>query len=756
MGWMRYVAMALMDTLGVVVGIILVPAPPAVAQSAPETQDNVEYGIWESDLLLDEYGASATPAEGLETVRENPQSLAELYQLRDRLQAKLDEVSAPPDPAVTEAWQYELQLQQYESWRKALRQTEARIRTEERASELWRRAGELANQAVEIGKSPTPASEDWREAQQLWLGAIDTLRQIPSESLLHPQAIDKIVEYQGYLAIATYEKALASQPDVAPKVTSGDIAKFAVAEPQFPGFALYGDTNRDGVVDEGDKIRPNQWSLSAGPLVLFNNDDDDRDDLPDWQDRIVNGEYDETDLAQVHFQVSEDYKDADLAITVDEAARSNINIFQKTVGGWKPVDLSGIKPLKFSPNIILGIEAKQFASGDWTGLINLKAIARRDGQEIASDIIQMGVAPWIMSPNTAPVSEVHMSDRGANREIVAAVEEAVAPTGTETRVTPGETAWMQDTAEIGYVQFPGPEGLHRYNVGLKGNREGGTDYAKSLMERDFGWFEIGQPRQLDPLNQWLDWYGNLNVTPPLPDYPMGRIYYGESEDETLHPDVLEFLKAQKVQGEPIAIDTSWLITRQVDELITFIPTPSGEPLMLIVSPEAGVELLRELARKGYEGAAINRGLSTQTTVRAAINNEMLIQHNLKLHREKIEPLINQLKREFNLDDDRVVEVPVMFGYTGYSWWPNPINSVFINGNLLVSNPRGALIDGRDYTQEDFKRRLAIAGLEITFLDDSYYQDLKGGLHAGLNTTREGEEEPFWESLAEQLEELSQR
>ncbi|MDT9202350.1 MULTISPECIES: protein-arginine deiminase family protein [unclassified Limnospira] len=98
----------------------------------------------------------------------------------------------------------------------------------------------------------------------------------------------------------------------------------------------------------------------------------------------------------------------------------------------------------------------------------------------------------------------------------------------------------------------------------------------------------------------------------------------------------------------------------------------------------------------------------------------------------------------------------MFGYTGYAWWPNPVNSVFVNGKLLVSDPRGALIDGRDYTQEDLQRRLAIAGLEITFLDDSYYQNLRGSLNAGLNTTRIGEEQAFWESFTQQLGQFSQR
>ncbi|MFO7141951.1 protein-arginine deiminase [Arthrospira sp. PCC 8006] len=755
MGWMRYIAMALVNTLGVVVGIILVPAPHAVAQLAAETEGPVEYKIWELETRLSEYGRTSSSLDRLETVRENPQSVAQLYELRDRLQAQLDQVSGPPDPLVVqEAWQYELQLQQYQSWRQALRQTESRIRNEEKASQHWKQASQLALEAVEIGKYPNPTVKDWEMAQQLWIGAIDSLRQIPADSLIQPQAIDKIVEYQGYLAIVTYQRALASQPEAEPTATTGEIAQFSVAEPKFPGFALHADVNRDGVIDALDKMRPSQWSLSAGPLILFNNDDDDRSGIPDSHDRIVNGEYDEADLAQIHFKISEEYQDADIYISVDEASRRRINMFQKTIGGWKYIDLSGASPLEFSPTIILGVEAKQFADGQWSGLVNVKAIARKNDTEIASDQIQMGVAPWIMSPNTAPVSQVHISDRGVNQDVVEALQDAIAPTGTPTRITPGETVWMRDSTAIGYVQFPSPDGLRQYNVAL--SPPGGGDYARSLLGRNFGWAEIGEPREIDSPNQWLDFYGNLNVTPPLPGYPMGRIYYGKADGETINPDILAFLEAQQVQWPPVEIDTSWLITRQVDELITFVPTASGKPLMLVVSPQEGVNLLRQLAQKGYEGAAINRTLSTQTTVRAALNNELLMQHNLRLHREKITPLINQLKQEFKLDDEQIVEVPAMFGYTGYAWWPNPVNSVFVNGKLLVSDPRGALIDGRDYTQEDLQRRLAIAGLEITFLDDTYYQNLRGSLNAGLNTTRIGEEQAFWESFTQQLGQFSQR
>ena len=59
----------------------------------------------------------------------------------------------------------------------------------------------------------------------------------------------------------------------------------------------------------------------------------------------------------------------------------------------------------------------------------------------------------------------------------------------------------------------------------------------------------------------------------------------------------------------------------------------------------------------------------------------------------------------------------MFGYSGYAWWPNMVNSVVINGELLGSSPGGALINGRDYTQEKFRRLVSNSSLNINFMDD---------------------------------------
>lgn len=742
MGWMRYVKIALVNTVGALVGIIWIPMPQAVAQSSLLQPESSEVSLLETINL----------ANNSIKIPEQITSLPELYEVKNQLKKELDKVSKMPNfQNKIEPWQYQFQVRQYEKTLKDFRSLEARIIKEEKAVENWKQALSIATNAVAKGKNKQPNYQTWQEAENLWLEAIETLRQIPQDSLMTDRAIEKMIEYQGYLAVACYEKVIAArawEEDTENQINNNTETHSPIAYSLSPGFTIYGDTNRDGKLDETDKSDREKWSLSTGALMLFNNDDDNNDFIPDWEDQYVNGESDVADLAMINIQLAETYRDAQIYISTDANVSDYINVFQKTEYGWERVDISGIEALIPGDKIVLGVEAKQFADRNWKGVVNLKAIAEKNGQQIATDSIQIGVVPWLMSPNTAPVKELHVSDRGfANEEFINKIREIIEKTGATAKINPGGTTWMQDTQEIGYVQFPSQGQLHNMNVVLKANREGENDqYSLSLLKENFGWFEVGQPRRLDPLNRWVDGYGNLEVTPSLPGYPMGRIYYGKAGEVGMNPEIIDFIKAQKVQGPPVDIDTSWLMIRHVDEIINFIPSKFGKPLMLIVSPEAGVKLLEELSQQGYGQAAINRGSSTQTTVRATLKNTRLIEHNLYLQREKINPLIEKLKQEFNLTDQQIIRVPAMFGYSGYAWWPNMVNSVAINGELLVSNPGGALINGRDYTEEKFRRLVADSSLNINFMDDKYYQELKGNVQDATNTTRLGKNYSFWKSF----------
>src|SRR6476661_1871333 len=852
MRWVRYIAIAIVNGFGVVIGIIWVAVPATVAQPSLNYQ----------------LAISGRQPDG-----ETGQSLSELYKLRDRLKVQLDNLAKTPDsaPFSVEFWKSEIHRQQSQTLTQQLQNVQTQIQIEEIAKNNWDEAAKLAAQAVEIGRTSNPSSATWEQSQRLWQRAIDTLRLIPHGSFLTDRAIDKTIEYQGNLTVATYElqvarsvekiraeeeeirerarkeqekKELARREIERKEQEKKELARKELERQEFqrqelarkelerqelarkeierqeqerqelarkeqerqgqerqelarkelerqeqerqelarkelerqelernqqatpqptttptPGpvtfaaspsnFFFAGDTNRDGQINEQDEAGKEQWSLSKGALILFNDRNNDRGKIPTWKQTKVNAPRRAAMLSQVNLTLSENFKTSQLFITADSIARPHISVFQKTGYGWQPVDISGAQPLVFSTDIVLGVEAKQFADRNWNGTVNLKATALNNGQEIASTTIQMGVSPWMIAPNTAPVTEIQVSDRGSvNSEFISQLKQAVEPTGAKVKIIEGDRTWMQDTQKNGYVQLPENSEIRQFNVALKSNNEQENNPpVKSTQDRDLKVVKIGNPRSLDPVSQWSDGYGNLQVTPPIPGHPMGRVYYGNSGNASFNPEVLDFIQAQRIQGPPVDIDTSWLLTRQVDEIINFIPTQTpGKYVMAIASPEAGVKLLEELEGRGYGDVTINRGLSTQTTVSAALKNRALIQHNLNLQNQKLNPIVEKLKREFLLGDDQIIQVPVMFGYSGYAWWPNMVNSVPVNGKLLVSNPRGPMIDGVDYTQERLRQLLLPAGVSVSFLDDRYYQELKGNVQSATNTVRKPEERPFWQSL----------
>ncbi|UNU22984.1 protein-arginine deiminase family protein [Microcoleus vaginatus] len=892
----KYIAIAIINGFGVVIGIIWVAVPTTVAQPSLNYQLAIS---------------------GRQPEAETPQSLSELYKLRDRLKVQLDNLAKTPDsaPFPAEVWKSAIHRQQSQTLTQQLQNVQSQIQIEERAKYNWDDAAKLAAQAVLIGRTSNPSSATWEQSQRMWQLAINTLRLIPHESFLADRAIDKTIEYQGNLSVATYQMQVArsvekvraeeeqirerarkeqekkefarrererkeqekkdrarkelerqefqrqelarkelerqesarkelerqefqrqelarkelerqefqrqelarqelerqeaarqelerqelerqelarkeverqelerqelarqelerqelarqelarqelerqelernqqatSQPTPEPTATPTSAPVTPAASP--PNFLFVGDTNRDGQINEQDDAGKEQWSLSKGALISFNDRNNDRGKIPTWKQTKVSAPRRAAMLSQVNLTLSENFKTSQLFITADSIASPHISVFQKTGDGWQPVDISGAKPLVFSKNIVLGVEAKQFADRNWNGTVNLKATAQNNGQEIASTTIQMGVSPWMIAPNTAPVTEVQVSDRGAvNSEFISQLKRAVEPTGAKVKILQGDRTWMQDTQKNGYVQLPEKSDIRQFNVTLKSNSEPEKNPpVKSTQDRDLKVFKIGNPRSLDPVSQWSDGYGNLQVTPPIPGHPMGRVYYGNSGNASFNPEVLDFIQAQRIQGPPVDIDTSWLLTRQVDEIINFIPTQTpGRYVMAIASPEAGVKLLEDLEGRGYGDVTLNRGLSTQTTVSAALKNRALIQHNLYLQNQKLNPIIEKLKREFLLGDDQIIQVPVMFGYSGYAWWPNMVNSVPVNGKLLVSNPRGPMIEGVDYTQERLRQLLLPAGVSVSFLDDRYYQELKGNVQSATNTVRKPEERPFWQSL----------
>jgi protein-arginine deiminase len=473
--------------------------------------------------------------------------------------------------------------------------------------------------------------------------------------------------------------------------------------PDDPGVAVLTDTNRDGVVDDKDAAGFTGWSWKGlGAFLVANLDDDDRKGRVDSADLVVNGPGDENDLAPILVKLAPDTMARTTGVSASvTAGAAQSHLFEKTSTGWKLVD--GALP-EIASEIQLGIEAVRFADTDFDGFVTVTVEVLGPKQSsIASQQVRMRVAPWIMLPNSAKTETLYISS--TTSRLRPDINKALAAAGLpDARASspPGQDIWFQDTMEIGYTQLPGRPPMH---VAMNGQRPNASDnLAITLLAPDFGFVSVGAPRPpADPEDYFMDWMSNLEVTHPVPGYPLGRIYYGRSDRTTFQPTIVKFLEAQEVQA-PFALYVNWLVSQQVDEVMTFIPDENGKAKMLIVSPAAG----SAVTGSGYDAG------------------------NQQIQRY-IDDDIALAKAELGLGDDDIIRFPALFsgGGTEYaSTWANPVNAVYVNGTLMIgatNTPAAA--------KADIEKKLGAIGVQAAWVDDSEYDPYGGNVHAAINAAR---------------------
>jgi hypothetical protein len=463
------------------------------------------------------------------------------------------------------------------------------------------------------------------------------------------------------------------------------------------------DTNRDGVVGAGDSAGFNEWSWKgSGAFLIANVDDDDDDGEPDASDRSVNGQNDETDLAPVLIRVSSGAMASATSVSVSvTAGAAQTHLFEKTNADWR----IAAGPLsRLGPEIELGIEAIQFADASWDGIVTMTVTLSDSTQAmLASQEVTLRVAPWIMLPQSAKTEMLYISSRTSRLrpDLDSVLESAGLPRSAASNPG-GQDIWFQDTMEIGYTQIPGRAPLH---VVMEAQRPNASDdVAPTLLAPNFGFISVGSPRQ--PANEedhWMDWMGNLEVTHPVPEHPLGRIYYGKSDRTTFHPTILEFLKAQQVQ-EPFDVYTDWLVIQHVDEVMNFLPDPDGKAKMIIVSPAAANEVMGS----GYD--SVNRQIQTY-----------------------IDAEIAKAKVELGLSEDDIIELPTFFEGNGTDFvpkWSNPVNSVLAGRTFMIGDT-----DTPAAVKADVEQKLGAIGIDVAWVDDSEYHPGGGNVHCGTNTKK---------------------
>ena len=248
--------------------------------------------------------------------------------------------------------------------------------------------------------------------------------------------------------------------------------------------------------------------------------------------------------------------------------------------------------------------------------------------------------------------------------------------------------------------------------------------------------------------RWNDWYGNVEATPPHTDrqgrrFPYGRVITGKHHEFTMHPGVLKFLEAQGVQWPPIVVDTSWLAIGHVDEVVNFVPAKSKAGFkVLLPSPKAAREMLQALLAKGLEEEPVFAATEDEMTLGELRMKISQTTENLAID-EAVARLREQLKMELNLEDSDFVMMPALF-QGGLAVIPNAVNSVVVNGHLLVPKPLGPRLNEKDGFEQAIREALAGCDVRVVFIDSWNAYHLSGGeIHCGTNTFRRLRDPAWW-------------
>jgi hypothetical protein len=226
------------------------------------------------------------------------------------------------------------------------------------------------------------------------------------------------------------------------------------------------------------------------------------------------------------------------------------------------------------------------------------------------DRVRITVAPFLCLPNTIAGRRAIVSNQDANFYGSISALFSVYPEKLIT-IDGVNDVWAQDPWEIGVSTRPAwtgdepetpgcydamPIAMQTLRKGrpLQGNPAAGIqgwDEEFLLGPADATGLHTGLIwRQSETVNSDNDFAygGNLEVTPPLPNNPLGRIVVGTDMPQVQK----DFFIRQGVQTPLIELGTSWLAVGHIDEFMAFAPNSTGTGWRLVLAnPDLAFQLL---------------------------------------------------------------------------------------------------------------------------------------------------------------------
>uniref|UniRef100_A0A8C7IIT3 protein-arginine deiminase n=1 Tax=Oncorhynchus kisutch TaxID=8019 RepID=A0A8C7IIT3_ONCKI len=514
------------------------------------------------------------------------------------------------------------------------------------------------------------------------------------------------------------------------------------------------DADRDGQVERNN---PNKGSWMWGPnghgaILLVNCDSEHTcrkslDNLKDMSPMVLR--------TSGPAKLPEGYK---LTMHISQGDAECVRVFRtRSTAGMHQT----LKNLFYKSFMNFYVEGLRFPDKDFEGLISINLSMLEPSSQgfpetpIFTDRVVFRVAPWIMTPNTLDPVEVFVCSTTDNDQFLKRMRRLVENSGCKLKICPEDMnrgdRWMQDEIEFGYIDSP----HQRFPVVLDSPRDGDLqDFPYDvLLGQDFGYVtRTAYGKEVSS----LDSFGNLEVSPPVTvngkNYPLGRIIIGvafptATEGRNMTKVVQDFLWAQKVQ-EPIALFSDWLLVGHVDEFMTFVPAPDKKGFrLLLASPDASYKLFRGLQNGGHGQAKMFDG---RPSVRITVD-EILSDEKLKAENNYVQSCIDWnrdvLKRELGLDDDDIIDLPILFRVMenrAVAYYPDMVNMIVLGKNLGIPKPFGPKVDGRCALEAEMTSLMGGLGLSCTYIDDfASYHKLLGEVHCGSNVRREPFSFKWW-------------
>ncbi|MFK7926674.1 MAG: protein-arginine deiminase family protein [Myxococcota bacterium] len=501
-------------------------------------------------------------------------------------------------------------------------------------------------------------------------------------------------------------------------------------------------------------VLPSQADIEQPTVVLVtpNLDDDDFDGAADWSQG--GGVEDDNDRSTL--QVLNKNRDSTLTYFGEEA---DIRVWfegRQVLG--EGVGLTWALPERDKKDgITVQIEART-----WGGLGEL--VVTDDKKEESARISVIGSPPTI-GHHLLPSRDLWIVDTdfggGYNNQVM--VDALRAEFGDTFFVvdgsTVGEDQWMQDEPEFLRMWSPESSTTLILDSIRDGNGWGGLDpFPESIAGGDV-WVDTYGPGNRDATT--YDAFGNLEASPPIDGYPLGRAYYGWNEktgpdDEGPHPDMRSFLASLSVQ-EPFVADTSWLCVGHIDEVTSFVPDPSAPRgfRFLIADTTLGWELMASqdgatrLDRHGRSGdAGHSRGTFGDYSGDLALKG-----YNEDMQADHLDPILATFREELNLTDDEIIRIPSLFEEVFIDGFlcgaaavvPGTVNLLMVTnedgtgGTAVIPDP---FLRPPGASQDDDPliaawKELLPSGVRPVFVDDwNMYHMQLGEVHCGTNQVRD--------------------